>query len=43
MQNEFGREASELSRIEKEIKSFMTTNYRRFVVLINLETTPPPP
>ena len=32
MQNEFGRESSELSRIEKEIKSFLITNYRRFVV-----------
>lgn len=32
MQTEFGRETSQLSRIETEIKRFLIVNYRRFVV-----------
>ena len=32
MQSEFGREQSQLSRIEAEIKTFMITNYRHCVV-----------
>ena len=32
MQKEFGRETSQLCRIEKYIKSYLITNYRRFVI-----------